>query len=85
VNPLAAPLSTLSLREQCLLHLQLCNECHLTQDHDVSEFVTSIDAVNMRPPIGPYYDPRAPDWAHFDCARYGCVFECVQVGRRCVA
>jgi hypothetical protein len=45
----------------------------------VSEFVTSIDAVNVRPPIGPYYDPRAPDWAHFDCARYGCVFECVQV------
>ena len=35
----------------------------------MSEFVTSIDAVNVRPPIGPYYDPRAPDWAHFDCAR----------------
>jgi hypothetical protein len=57
----------------------------------VSEFVTSIDAVNVRPPIGPYYDPRAPDWAHFDCARYGCVFECVQVrtlrlcARRCAS
>ncbi len=49
------------------------------QGREVRDFVTSIDAVNLRPPIGPYYNPAAPDWAHFDCARYGCTYECLQV------
>jgi hypothetical protein len=43
----------------------------------VTDFVTSIDGVNVRPPAKPYHDPSV-DWAHLDLGRYGQTYECVQ-------
>ena len=35
----------------------------------VREFVTSVDGVNVRPPVAPFYEPDGDDWAHFDLTR----------------
>jgi hypothetical protein len=44
----------------------------------VEEFVTSIDGVNVRPPVAPFYDADdGADWAHFDLTR-DAPDECVQ-------
>lgn len=32
----------------------------------VDEFVTSIDGINVKPPIAPFAEPGKPDWAHLD-------------------
>ncbi len=45
----------------------------------VDDFTTSIDAVNVRPPVAPFYDADSSrDWAHFDLTRPGMAYECVQ-------
>lgn len=48
------------------------------RESPVTQFVTSIDGVNLRPPVPPYHDPQAQDWAHFDVGRFGATLECVQ-------
>ncbi len=35
----------------------------------VRDFATSLDAVNLRPPVRPYHDEDTPDWAHLDLGR----------------
>lgn len=44
----------------------------------VTEFVSSLDGVNVRPPVAPYYDESMRDWAHIDISRRNAMFECVQ-------
>ena len=46
--------------------------------YPVDDFVTSIDAVNVRPPVAPYHYPETRDWAHFDLTRWGKMYECIQ-------
>jgi hypothetical protein len=44
----------------------------------VDELVTSIDGINIRPPVEPFHDDRTEDWPHVDVSRKGCMFNCVQ-------
>lgn len=44
----------------------------------VTEFVSSLDGVNIRPPVAPFYDDSMRDWAHIDISRCGAMTECVQ-------
>jgi hypothetical protein len=44
----------------------------------VTEFVSSLDGVNIRPPVPPYYNESMTDWAHIDISRRDAMFECVQ-------
>jgi uncharacterized membrane protein YgcG len=45
---------------------------------DVKELVTSVDGVNIRPPVEPFHTDRTEDWPHVDVSRKGRMFECVQ-------
>ena len=44
----------------------------------VEEVVTSVDGVNIRPPVEPLHDDRTEDWPHVDVSRKGRMYECVQ-------
>jgi len=45
---------------------------------EISEFVTSMDGINIRPPVEPFYDPEGPDWAHIDQTERDDPFYCIQ-------
>lgn len=34
--------------------------------YGTSELVSSVDMINVKPPIAPYHDPSKKDWAHTD-------------------
>lgn len=42
-----------------------------TRGRLITEFLSSNDGINLRPPKEPYYDPSVPDWAHIDNAIKG--------------
>lgn len=44
----------------------------------VVELVSSLDAINIRPPIKPFTTPSAKDWAHIDQTLSDNPYECVQ-------
>ena len=46
--------------------------------HPVTETVTSLDGINIRPPIAPFTGANDPDWAHLDQTESTNKFECIQ-------
>lgn len=48
------------------------------RDYEVDELVTSIDAINIRPPIEPFCDDKTADWAHLDQTRTDNIYSCIQ-------
>eukprot|EP00049_Salpingoeca_infusionum_P000565 m.40874 g.40874 ORF g.40874 m.40874 type:complete len:373 (+) comp10479_c1_seq1:307-1425(+) len=47
-------------------------------DVDVRELFSSIDGLTMRPPVAPFDDGTAKDWAHVDQMRSADPFVCIQ-------
>ena len=45
--------------------------------YEINETVTSLDAINVRPPIPPFEKPEN-DWAHVDQTEMENIFECIQ-------
>jgi len=43
----------------------------------ISQTITSLDAINVRPPIPPFAEGNQ-DWAHYDQTEFDNIFECVQ-------
>jgi hypothetical protein len=49
------------------------------REEKVSDFVSSLDGINLRPPIAPFYDARTTeDWAHLDIGQKGKTYDCIQ-------
>jgi hypothetical protein len=44
----------------------------------ISQTITSIDGVFIRPPIAPFHGADTPDWAHLDQTASSDVFQCIQ-------
>jgi hypothetical protein len=44
----------------------------------VTEFVSSLDGINIRPPFKPFHDSSVKDWAHLDLSLKDQMFECIQ-------
>ena len=47
------------------------------REKPISQTITSLDAINVRPPIPPFAEANH-DWAHYDQTESDNIFECVQ-------
>lgn len=45
---------------------------------NIGDLVTSIDSVNFRPPVAPFFTPAAKDWPHVDVTGADGVYSCIQ-------
>ena len=66
------------VRQDPKVHEIFCNLYSHLKQKPIQELVTSIDAINIRPPIEPFNKPNARDWAHVDQTLNSNPYFCIQ-------
>lgn len=66
------------IRQDPEIH-KIFKECYsILRNEKIKETVTSIDGINIKPPIKPFYNENDEDWAHLDQTKTDNIYECIQ-------